>query len=111
MMGNLGNSPAKQRISVGDRDQRNAQRWWGATPVDVMGSAARRRGVRLGEGRGGSLSKTGGKDVKSDNREKIQCEGKCCHMTGCSAKISHGVQEICGQEALEAASRSAEELL
>ena len=32
-------------------------------------------------------------------------------MTGCSAKISHGVQEICGQEALEAASWSAEELL
>lgn len=47
-----------------------------AIPVDVMGSTAQRREVRLRERRGGSLSKTRSKDIKNDNRKKIQCEGK-----------------------------------
>ena len=48
----------------------------GAILVDAMGSTAQRREVRPGERRGGSLSKTRRKDIKSDNRKKIQCEGK-----------------------------------
>lgn len=59
MMGNLGNSPAKQKNLSGGQRPEKRPAMVGCDPVDVMGSAARRRGVRLGERRGGSLSKTG----------------------------------------------------
>lgn len=73
--GKFGQQSSQEKKSVGDRDQRDNQQCWGAIPMDVMGSTAQRRKVRLGERRGGSLSKTTRKDVKSDKRKKFAVRG------------------------------------
>ena len=71
----FGQQSSQEKKSVEDRDQRNSQQWWGAIPMDVMGSTAQRREVRLGERRGGSLSKTRRRDAKSDNRKEFAVRG------------------------------------
>ena len=65
----------RKEVSGGQRPEKRPA-MVGAILVDAMGSTAQRREVRPGERRGGSLSKTRRKDIKSDNRKKIQCEGK-----------------------------------